>query len=275
MGARVGVVIVHFKHSDLTARSVASVEASTYCDFTIQVIDNDEINRGFAGGANEGIRTVLADPRVQYVLVLNNDVWLDSEALGYMAKAAQEKNVDMAAPVVLKASDGSIDRVGLRLNSAWLGFNRVNLDDGDIFCPSGCAALYSRELLEAVEQDGQYFDEDFFMYGEDMDLGLRARVLGFECAVAEKATVWHEESAAADKAAALYLGHRNNVWYIAKNAGLKHFWQWPAILAGQAASLAWLTLRGDGKIIWKAKYDALKGLPKMWRKRELSGIILS
>lgn len=41
--------------------------------------------------------------------------------------------------------------------------------------------------------------------------------------------------------------------------------QWPAIVIGQIASLAWLTLCGDGKVIWKAKYDALKGLPKILR----------
>lgn len=269
MAARVGIVVVHYGRKDLTERCVASVEAISYRDFRIQVIDNDEVNRGFAGGANVGIRAVLQDAAVNYILVLNNDAFLAPEALAEMVKTAEEKQADMVAPVVLRASDRQVESMGLKVNSAWLGFNRANSQDGDLLCPVGCATLYSRELLEAVERDGEYFDEDFFMYGEDTDLGLRARALGFTCAVAENARVFHEGSASApDTSAPMYLGHRNNMWYIAKNVGLKHVWQWPVIAAGQIASLLWLTLRGDGKVIWKAKWDGLKGLSKMWRKRK-------
>lgn len=268
MAARVGIVVVHYGRKDLTERCVASVEAGTYKDFRIEVVNNNEINRGFAGGANAGIRAVLQNPEVKYILVLNNDVFIAPEALMEMMKTAENEGVDMVAPVVRKKSSGQIESLGLKINFAWLGFNRKNSQDGELLCPSGCAALYSRRLIEDISVRGQFFDEDFFMYGEDTDVGLRARGQGYHCALAEDAVVYHEGSASAvDSSLPMYLGHRNNVWYIAKNISLVNWHQWPTISAEQIVSLAWLTLRGDGKIIWKAKYDAMKGLSKMVRKR--------
>lgn len=268
MGARVGIVVVHYARRDLTQQCLVSVRTSSYQDFRIEVVDNDEVNRGFAGGANAGIRAVLQDQEVKYILVLNNDAWLTPEALEEMVKTAEEGRTGMIAPVVLRASDNHIESMGLKMNLAWLGFNRGNSQGGNLLCPSGSAALYSRKLIEDISVNGQFFDEDFFMYGEDTDVGLRARALGYRCALAEGAVIHHEGSASAPNSALpMYLGHRNNVWYIAKNISLKYWHHWPAILVGQVASLAWLTLRGDGKVIWKAKHDAFKGLPRMWRKR--------
>lgn len=265
MAARVGVVVVHFIDWDITRRCLASIQASTYKECHVEIVDNDERNRGFAGGANEGIRKVLQDAAVKYVLVLNNDAWLVPEALAEMVKTAQEKEVDMVAPVVRQASDKHIESMGLKINVTWLGFNRRNSQDGELLCPSGCAALYSRRLIEDISRNGQFFDENFFMYGEDTDVGLRARARGYRCVLAEDAVVYHEGSASAPNSfLPLYYGHRNNVWYIAKNMAPRYWHYWPAILAGQLASLVWLTLRGDWKTVWKAKYDALMGLPKIW-----------
>ncbi|MEK7556932.1 MAG: glycosyltransferase family 2 protein, partial [Patescibacteria group bacterium] len=234
MAARVGVVVVHYKNWDVTRRCVASVQASTYKNFGTQVVDNDKINRGFAGGANVGIRAVLQDSAVDYVLVLNNDAQLEPPALTEMMKTPQETGAGMVAPVVRRVSNNAIESMGLRINSARLGFNRRSASDGQLLCPTGAAALYSRKLIEDVSRDGKFFDEDFFMYGEDTDVGLQARALGYQCVLAEKAVVFHEGSASASNTSApMYLGHRNNVWYIAKNISKKYWYQWPAIVAGQ------------------------------------------
>lgn len=270
----VGVVVVHFGNWELTQRCVKSVEGSAYRDFQIEVVDNDTINRGFAGGANVGIRKALLNSRVEWVLVLNNDTRLEKAALEAMIRTAEDSGTDMVAPWVCQEKSGEVDRLGIVLGKSYLGFNMTRDDAGEPMCPSGCAALYSRRLLEAVAQGGQYFDEDFFMYDEDADLGWRASRLGFRCCLAREAVVHHMGSASSYPRAdlPLYLGHRNNVWRIVKNVPRGQFVRHlPWIAAGQAASLLWLTFQGKGRLIWRAKRDALAGLPLMWRKRRLMG----
>jgi GT2 family glycosyltransferase len=60
-----------------------------------------------------------------------------------------------------------------------------------IFAANGAAPLYRREMLEDVSINDDFFCEDFFMYGEDHDLGWRAQLQGWKCAYAPKAIGYH------------------------------------------------------------------------------------
>ncbi|HEY8038126.1 MAG TPA: glycosyltransferase family 2 protein, partial [Methylobacter sp.] len=68
---------------------------------------------------------------------------------------------------------------------------------------------------------------------------------------------------------AIYHGHRNLVWTFVKNIPGILFWLLlPIHVSLNLASMIWFALRGRGAVIWRAKRDALLGLPKMWRKRQ-------
>ena len=115
------------------------------------------------------------------------------------------------------------------------------------------------------------FDEDFFCYLEDVDLGFRLRLAGHRCMLVPDAVAHHIGSATTGgqhSDFAIYHGHRNLVWTFIKNMPGALFWLFlPWHLVMNLASIVWFSLGGHGRVILRAKLDALKGIPKMWRKR--------
>ncbi len=137
----------------------------------------------------------------------------------------------------------------------------------EVFSPCAAAALYRRDAFEASGG----FDEDFFCYLEDVDLGFRLRLAGYQCLYVPDALVHHVGSATTGKDSdfAVYHGHRNLVWTYVKNMPGPLFWLYlPLHLAANIYIVARYALMGRWRVILKAKWDAIKGLPKMWRKRK-------
>lgn len=263
---RIGVVIVHWSDWSQTRSCLRSVKESGYSNLLIEVIDNDSDNLGFAGGANVGIRRLLADPGVEFIVVLNNDVRVSSGFFDAIARTIRMTGADMIAPAVFRDDDQQdVDRYGIVMSKSLLGFDMKQIAD-PLFCPSGCAAGYSRQLLEDVVQDDEYFDEDFFMYAEDTDLGFRARLLGYTCELSVEAIAYHLGGKNEEMAA--FLGHRNTAWYIAKNAPFHMLlFLFVPILIAQLASVVVVSFQGKPFLILNSKFQALKGLPTMLRKR--------
>ncbi len=116
------------------------------------------------------------------------------------------------------------------------------------------------------------FDDDYFCYIEDVDLGFRLRLAGYRCLYVPHSVLLHVGSGTTgvqNNNFAMYHGHRNMVWTFVKDMPGVLFWLLlPLHVALNLASIIWFTLRrGRGDVIWRAKRDALMGLPKMWRKR--------
>ncbi len=109
-------------------------------------------------------------------------------------------------------------------------------------------------------------------YGEDVDLGFRLRLAGWKAMLVPDAVVRHVGSASSGgqrSEFASYHGHRNMVWVYVKNMPGFLFWLFlPLHILANLASMIVLTLRGQGKVAWRAKRDAIKGLPKIWKKRK-------
>jgi GT2 family glycosyltransferase len=137
----------------------------------------------------------------------------------------------------------------------------------EIFAPCAAAALYRRE---ALVQAG-LFDEDFFCYVEDVDVGFRLRLAGYDARSVPEAVVRHVGSATTGGQQGdfpVYHGHRNLVWAYVKNMpGLLLWTLLPLHLLLNAFTLLWFTLKGRGPVIARAKADAIRGLPAAWRKR--------
>lgn len=144
-------------------------------------------------------------------------------------------------------------------------------DDGggclEVFSACGAAALYPRQAF----LDAGGFDEDFFAYHEDVDLGFRLRLLGLRCLFVPEAVVHHVGSAASGKMSdfVIYHGHRNLVWTYFKNMPSFLFWAYlPLHLAMNLFFLLSFSLKGRTRPIWRAKRDALGRLGLMLRKRQ-------
>ena len=260
-------------------------------DKNVQIIFNKE-NLGFAEANNIGIRAALKDPMVQYICTLNNDTVVDPNFLTEAVKKPTTYNlhdpqvgtptykIGMVAMQIMKYNQpDQIDSLGIAFTQGALAFNIQNTKykilNTKLFCPCACAALYSRKLLESIAtsyklQATSYFDSDFFCYGEDLDLGFRARLLGFDCSLADKAIVYHKGSASTSLMSntAVYYTYRNIIWTMAKNMpGLLFVKYLAKIILGQLAIVLLWFLRKKPKLILKTYWHGLKGILKMLSKR--------
>ncbi len=183
-------------------------------EFPVRVIRNPE-NRGFCAANNQGI----AAGRGEFVALLNNDAEADPGWLAALERACRRApDIGMAATKVLMWEDPTrIDKAGHLIYPDGQNRGRGSgaLDRGqfdreeEVLWPDGCAALYRREMLDSIGG----FDEDFFAYGDDAELGLRARIAGWRCLYTPAAVVRHHRGATLgkDSARRLELIERNRV----------------------------------------------------------------
>ncbi len=294
--APVSVIIVNWNAGDLLARCVSSILAQTVLPQEIIVVDNAstdgsakriveifpsvkviESNRnlGFAAANNLAIRE--ASPASEWIAFLNPDAFPEPGWLGALLDAAKNQPecvmfgsrlMDANSPAVLDGIGDVYHASGL----AWRAGHGVLLGSCDrvareIFSPCAAAAMFRKDVLIAAGG----FDEDFFCYSEDVDLGFRMRLLGHGCWYVPDSVALHVGSAVTGRRSdfTIYHGHRNLVWTFVKNMPGPLFWLLlPLHLALNLMSIIWFALRGQGAVILRAKRDALFGLPKMWRKRQ-------
>lgn len=290
--AHIAIIVLHYKNPDDTRSCLASLEKIDYPNYSVIVVSNDapehglalrkefpaieliqnNENLGFAEGNNVGIRHALADSKTDTVLILNNDTEVEPNFLSEMARVGG----DMVAPAMMQY-DGrnKIDNLGVVLMSSGLPFNRRD-EKQKLFCPSAGCALYSRKLLERVayerEAEHCYFDRTYFAYCEDVDLGFRARLAGFEPTYAPDAVVYHKGSASTAKLSALAVYHtyRNLIWTQYKNLPamlLTRQFLW--LLVGWTFIFLVYLIKGRPLLIPKAVFHGLRGLGMMaWKRRE-------
>lgn len=209
-----------------------------------------ERNLGFARGNNEAIRATTSP----YVVLLNNDAEPAPDWLGELMRAAQASpGVGMCASKMVRASDPSImDSCGIEVDRAGIGWNRYS-GEGDrleetvpyeVFGPCAGAALYRREMLDQVG----LFDEDYFIYYEDVDLAWRAQRAGWRCLYVPSARVTHRHSSTVKQGSPLkgFLLGRNKVWTLIKNYPWPEWLLYlPVILGYDVGAWGYALLRGD------------------------------
>ncbi len=138
---------------------------------------------------------------------------------------------------------------------------------GEIFSPCAAASLVKRSVF--IKAGG--FDEDFFCYMEDVDLGFRLQLMGHRSFYVAEAIVEHVGSATTHRNSdfAVYHGNRNLVWTYFKNMPGVLLWVYlPQHLLANIAALCWFSMRGQMSVIFRAKWSALKGLPEILKKRQ-------
>jgi GT2 family glycosyltransferase len=138
----------------------------------------------------------------------------------------------------------------------------------DVFAPCAAAALYRRAAFEEIGG----FDERFFCYFEDVDLGFRLRLRGHRSIYVPGAIVHHVSSALSGYRSdfAVYHGERNAVWTYVKDMPSPLLWAYfPQHIALNVAALLYYPTRGQGRAVWRAKWDAIRGLPAVLKQRRL------
>jgi GT2 family glycosyltransferase len=286
---------------------LASLEKQTRRDFEVIVVNNGQEqdaaalqfakrmgaaivkpgrNVGFGAAINLGYKR----SRARFLATLNDDAVAHPEWLAALLAALESRtDAGMCASQVRMLGENSLDSAGMLIcadgSSRQRGHGSALGTFGqseEVLLPSGSAAIYRRAMLEEIG----LFDEDFFLYCEDTDLGLRARWAGWKCLYAADAVVEHHYSHSAGRASALkaYFVERNRLFVIAKNfpAGMllaapfvtvaRYAWhvRWMLVRRGAAARfregeegnallLVWLAIR--------AHLSCMVRCVSLWQKR--------
>ena len=308
MAPLVSAVVVNYNGAGYVDAAVASLLAQEGCALEVVVVDNastdgsadalaarfgDRIrllrnahNAGFGAGNNTG----FAVARGRFLLLLNSDAEADPGLARHLVAAASASpRIGMVAAKVLAHSARSvIDNTGHLMYPDGLNRGRGRKQEdrgqfdalGTALFPSGAAALYRREMLDDVGT----FDESFFLYGDDADLGLRGRVAGWGCAFAPEAVAYHHYSRTAGAYSTLKAFHveRNRVWVLFK------IFPWTLVLASPVFTAARFLVQAFGVlaergaahhlarersalhlvvVTLRAHASALRGLPAVLRAR--------
>jgi len=237
-----------------------------------QIILNDG-NLGYAQGNNEATQRA----RGEWLVFLNPDTVVNPDWLAEVnAGLKRHPGVAMfgCAQFDLAATD-LLDGVGdayLAFGFPWrggFGHNVASLpDEGECFSPCGASAIIRADKMAL--HGG--FDERFFCYCEDVDLGFRMRLAGERCIFLPKAIVKHAGSGISGRHSdfAVYHGTRNRLWTYAKNM------PWPLLAVTLPVNMVltvYLLVRsfsgGTTHPMWRGLRDGVKGLrmirqPSRW-----------
>lgn len=305
----VSVVVVNWNGQDLIPGCLSSLAAQTFTDFELIVVDNGSTdgslalldsaplplrlirnteNKGFCGANNQGINSA----RGKFIALLNNDAEADPGWLAALVDAVERGDgppCGMVASKVLLFDDRTrIDKVGHLIypDGQNRGRGSGEIDDGqydelgETLWPDGCAALYSADMLRQIGG----FDEDFFAYADDAELGLRGRIAGWNALYAPQAVVYHRGGTTLGRYSSrrVFLIERNRIWLVAKLFPLRLWPLTPFYFVRRALAMAAAGSQGQGEAhaakrqlgalpliqcIAKANFAALLGLPRMIRKR--------
>lgn len=235
------VVVVNYNGGRYLAACLSSLARQTFQDFELIVVDNastdgsidhlgelprhttilrEHENHGFAAGNNLG----AALGRGRWLALLNPDAEANPEWLDNLLKSVRKRpSHRIVASLQIAMHDRELlDGAGdcyLAFGYAWRGGFGHSVKDaplaGECFAPCGAAAFYPRDVF--LESGG--FDERYFCYHEDVDLGFRLRLLGERCQFSPLCVVTHAGSGIVGRGSsfAVFHGARNGLWTYVKN----------------------------------------------------------
>jgi GT2 family glycosyltransferase len=296
---KVTVAVPTLAAGEVLEACLTALESQTVDEFEVVVIDNsgsgrvrascpdvsprvrvitNQRNVGFGAAVNQAFRASTAP----YLATLNDDAVADPRWLETLLAEAEahpragQPRIGMWASEVRLAGTGKLDSAGMLIASDGSSKQAPlahSADAKDALLPSGSAALYRRAMLDEIG----LFDESFFLYCEDTDLGLRARWAGWGCRYVPGAVVEHRYSHSAGRASPLkaYYVERNRLYTIVKNfparmlwaapfaSAARYFWHVAALAAGRgkaseyrqaghsAALLPFLVIRANIAVLFR------------------------
>jgi GT2 family glycosyltransferase len=287
------VVVTNWNGRTDLERCLPSLRAQTYKDFEVIVVDNGSTdgslelleaefpevhviplgeNRGFATANNIGIR----ESNAEYIALLNNDTQVDPAWLAELVDCLERHPLAASATskMVLMQAPDTIDGAGDVLTWSFLPHPRGHgeADRGQfeeeiqVFSASGGAALWRGDVLKSLGA----FDEAFFIYYEDVDLGFRARLQGHQCWYVPTSIVLHHRGAATKGLTEFELFHplKNRWFMIFKDTParllVRHL---PEIVFGDAQWAHRALTNRRARAALRAYGTVLRSLPRLLRQR--------
>lgn len=196
----------------------------------LKIILNKE-NLGFAGGHNVAIKYALENG-ADYVLILNNDTYVDHDFLAELLRVAEEdKSIGILSPKIYFAPGFEFHKNRYSKNEIgkvlWYGGGEMDwanvighhrgvdeVDEGqfdnieETELATGCCMLIKREIFEKVGM----FDDKYFLYYEDSDLNIRSNKIGFKTMYVSKSIIFHKNAGSAGGS-----GSKLQDYYITRN----------------------------------------------------------
>ena len=263
------VVIVNYNAGDLLQDTVNSLKLQSFKDFEVLIVDNDsqdqplgkldlqglsnvrvlreKVNHGFAKGNNLAAEHATG----KWLALLNPDATADPDWLEEIHKATERHSscrvfacgqINMDEPELLDGAGDAYFAFGI----PWRGgfehpISELPTRDSFCFSPCGASAVYDRQLF--LDIGG--FDERFFCYCEDVDLGLRLQLSDEKCVFLPDAIIHHKGSATSGRYSyfTMYHGFRNRTWAYLKNMPLSLL---ALTLPGHLALMVYIYLRNKG-----------------------------
>lgn len=190
----------------------------------VNIIKNNQ-NRGYAGGANRGVRFSIAH-KADYIMILNNDTVLPQNFFHYLIETLEnDRTIGIIGPKILFFDDpkkvwfsgGEIDQKRFTA-----GHQKKKSDNEMIFSTTefitGCSMMVSKEVFQKIG----FFDERFFIYYEDVDFCFRAKKAKYKIVYEPRATMFHKVPLEGRKSNFMdYLMARNHFLFMEKHGSLK------------------------------------------------------
>ena len=224
-GFRLEVVVV-----DNGSKELFKTNTNDFKNFKLHLLRSEE-NLGFSGGQNLGIKYAL-NTKADYVVVLNNDVFLDKNLIVELLKTFKiKKDAGLVSPKIYFAKgheyhkdrykESDLGKVfwytgGImdwkNVIASHRGVDEVDKRQYDELIKTdfvtGCCFMAKKEVFK----NAGFFDDDYFLYYEDNDLSQRAKKMGFECYYQPKAVLWHLNAGSAGGS-----GSKLQDYYITRN----------------------------------------------------------
>jgi len=216
------IIILNWNGYKDTIECIQSLRKIKYKNYKVVIVDNGSTNKsvsilktkfsdinlianknnlGFSGGCNVGIKYAMVK-KAEYILFLNNDTLLHKYFLTELINVAEkDKNIGIVSPMIYYANDSNViwHTGAIKKNNRLYSFidnGNKKIDRGQykrdvsVDCVWGCCMLIKRNALKEVG----YFNEDYFLYMEDVDLCIRVINKGYKIVFVPKAKIWHKVS---------------------------------------------------------------------------------
>ncbi len=290
--ARVSILIVSYKSRDHLPRLFDCLAAQTCQDFETILIDNaspngtmpdaatsaranifvqNDTNTGFAVANNQAAKLAKGD----WLIMLNPDAFPQSDWLENLLAASESYPSATAFgstqlldenPALLDGAGDVYHAAGIPFRGGYLGPVPADLKDGEAFTPCAAAAMWRADVFARLGG----FEEGFFCYCEDVDLGFRHRLAGGRVVQVARARVRHMGSASSGRLSdfAVYHGTRNRLWTFVRCMPALLFWAFLLPHIG-ATLLLWAhtAWRGAGAAYGRGLRDGISALPLVWQQR--------
>jgi GT2 family glycosyltransferase len=299
----VSINIVNWNGLNFLGKCIESIKLQTYKNIEINIIDNNSSdgsvdflitkypevklvknaqNEGFSKAHNQAI--IISSG--EYILPLNFDIILAPTFVEEMVNAIESSSeVGIVSGKLYILRDGEktniIDSTGITMQGMFPADRRQNKTDSNhydkveyVFGASGAAPLFRREMLEDIKINEEYFDEDFYIYVEDVDLCWRAQLHGWKALYTPLAIAYHHRGATRKndsemKRDYLLIGYRNRYWTIIKNVILLNLLKNILLLLIVELKFYSNHILQRNYFIFKVPFMVLKGISQMLRKRSV------